>query len=91
VEKIVAATASIAQSSERQNTAIARVTTAASGMRQTSMQGASAAEQTAAAASELSAQAGSLDEMTRAFRFSSEQEASRPERRSWSPRIVRAS
>jgi methyl-accepting chemotaxis protein len=90
VKKIVQMMATVADSSQEQHAGVARITSNADAVRQHAQNGASTAEQTAAAAAELSAQADSLRGMTGQFTFGQSSvsylDQSRQKRPSYPPR-----
>lgn len=72
VKKIAQVMAEIADSSQKQHGGMARISTSSDAIREHAQNGAATAEETAAAAAELSAQAEAMREMTSQFQFGHE-------------------
>jgi methyl-accepting chemotaxis protein len=91
VRKIAQVMAEIADSSQKQHGGMARVSSSSDAIREHAQNGAATAEETAAAAAELSAQADAMRSMTSQFTFS-DAAASAPAApvRSVAPRQLRA-
>jgi methyl-accepting chemotaxis protein len=77
VKKIAQVMSEIAESSQRQHAGVARVTGSADTIRDGAQAGAATAEETAAAATELAAQAASMREMTATFSLGNDTPAPR--------------